>query len=106
MPIMNPGIFFSRCHGTAKSVPSAAPQDQDIMDNIQDLLATNLYRIRRVVRLLFCTYDFIHHTNGINLYTLLFIISNERSPYICHRNVSKVNEMTNQCLSYSNFCYS
>ena len=76
MPIMNPSIFFSRCHGTTKSVPSATPQDQDIMDNIQDLLATNLYRIRRVVRLLFCTYYFIHHTNGINLYTLLFIISN------------------------------
>ncbi|XP_010830916.1 PREDICTED: sodium/hydrogen exchanger 1-like, partial [Bison bison bison] len=38
----------NRRHGTAKSVPSPAPQDQDIMDNIQDLLATNLYRIRRM----------------------------------------------------------
>nr|XP_005899491.1 PREDICTED: sodium/hydrogen exchanger 2 [Bos mutus] len=37
-----------RRHGTAKSVPSPAPQDQDIMDNIQDLLATNLYRVRRM----------------------------------------------------------
>lgn len=38
--------FFQSRHGTVKSVPPAAPQDQDIMDNIQDLLATNLYRIR------------------------------------------------------------
>ena len=72
------------------------------MDNIQDLLATNLYSIRRVVRLLFSTYYFIHQTNAINLYTLLFIIPNELFPYICHRNISRVNEMTNQCLSHSN----
>ena len=103
MPIMNPGtFFFSHHHGTAKSVPSPAHQDQDTMDNIQDLLATNFYRIRRVVRLLFSTYYFIHQTNGIHLYTLLFIIPNELFPYICHRNISRVNEMTNQCFSHSN----
>lgn len=95
-------LFFSRHHGTAKSVPFPAHQDQDTMDNIQDLLATNLYRIRRVVRLLFSTYYFIHQTNGINLYTLIFIIPNELSPHICHRNISRVNKMTNQCLSHSN----
>ena len=55
-----------------------------------------------MVRLLLGIYYFIHHRNGINLYTLRFIISNELSPHICHRNVSRVNEMTNQCFSHSN----
>eukprot|EP00069_Balaena_mysticetus_P010856 bmy_20822T0 len=35
-------------HGTAKSAPSPTPLDQDLMDNIQDILTTNLYKIKGV----------------------------------------------------------